>query len=128
MASFVVKSAPQPRDAAFLVFDEKTMWRGKTIQAGDAIFVFAAEHQGGRGLVARGIVIEAARGTGIRVGIRVKITGAAVQPLGRADLRRFRDRPDAAAPHELNHQLYRQATNKIAGISDAAAAYLDGFF
>jgi hypothetical protein len=29
---------------------------------------------------------------------------------------------------ELNLKLYRQATNKIVGISDAAAAFLRGFF
>ena len=29
---------------------------------------------------------------------------------------------------ELNFKFYRQATNKIAGISDGAAAFLDGFF
>ncbi len=29
---------------------------------------------------------------------------------------------------ELNFNFYRQATNKIAGISDEAAAFLRGFF
>ncbi|MEH2624920.1 hypothetical protein V1292_002975 [Bradyrhizobium sp. AZCC 1719] len=29
---------------------------------------------------------------------------------------------------ELNFKFYRQATNKIAGISDEAAAFLDEFF
>jgi hypothetical protein len=29
---------------------------------------------------------------------------------------------------EINFKLYRQATNKIVGISDEAAAFLQGFF
>jgi len=29
---------------------------------------------------------------------------------------------------ELNFKFYRQATNKIVGISDEAAAFLRGFF
>jgi hypothetical protein len=31
------------------------------------------------------------------------------------------------AETELNFKFYRQATTKIAGISDRAAAFLDGF-
>jgi hypothetical protein len=29
---------------------------------------------------------------------------------------------------ELDHELYKQATNKVAGISDAAEAFLRRFF
>jgi hypothetical protein len=49
MASFVVKAAPWPENADWLTFDEKTMWRGKNIRAGDEVFLFAAEHHGGPG-------------------------------------------------------------------------------
>jgi hypothetical protein len=78
--------------------------------------------------------------------------------LGRSDRKETRDRPaNAAREHhhqedrareaapgakraqtfsdwndgpetELNFKFYRQATNKIAGISDEAAAFLRGFF
>ena len=128
MASFVVKSAPRPEGALRLAFDEKTMWRGKNVRPGDEVFLFAAEHNGGRGLYARGVVIAAVRGPGSRVGLTVDRTGVCARPLGRAALRPFRDRPDGDPPKEIDHKLYRQATNKIAGISEAAAAFLHDFF
>jgi hypothetical protein len=127
MASFVVKAPPRPEGAERLEFDEKTMWRGKLIRAGDEVFLFAAEHHGGRGLYARGVVTEAIRGAGSRVSLTVKRTGAAARPLGRAELRVFRDLKDLGPEWEIDRRLYRQATNKIAGVTDAAAAFLRGF-
>ena len=128
MASFVVKAAPQPEAAGRLAFDEKSMWHGKNIRAGDEVFIFAAEHNGGRGLTGRGVVIEAVRGAGSRVSVTVRRTGAATRSLGRAELRPFRDLADGGPETEIDRKLYRQATNKIAGLSDAAAAFLRGFF
>ncbi len=128
MASFVVKAAPQPAGADWYRFDEKTMWRSKDVRAGDEVFIFAAEHNGGHGLYAHGVVAEASRGVGIRVSLTVKRTGAATRPLGRNDLRPFRDLPGPGPEKEIDHKLYRQATNKVAGVSDAAAAFLRGFF
>jgi hypothetical protein len=128
MAVFVVKAAPQPAGARLLTFDEKTMWRGTDVRAGDEVFIFAAEHNGGRGLYGRGTVTEAVRGSGSRVSLTVTLVAAATRPLGRAELRPFRDHPDAGPQTEIDHKLYRQATNKIAGVSDAAAAFLRGFF
>jgi hypothetical protein len=89
MASFVVKAAPRPDDADWLKFDEKTMWHGKDIRAGDEVFIFAAEHNGGRGLYARGIVIEAIRGVGSRVSLTVKRTCTTTGPSAGANC----DRP-----------------------------------
>jgi hypothetical protein len=34
----------------------------------------------------------------------------------------------AGAETELNFKFYRQATNKVVGITDEAAAFLDRFF
>jgi hypothetical protein len=48
--------------------------------------------------------------------------------LGRSELKPLTDWNDGRPGTELNFKLYRQATNKIVGISEAAAAYLDGFF
>ena len=136
MASFVVK-APPPAEGlaedAPLSFDEKTMWRGNRVQAGDEVFLFAAEHHGGRGLYARGVAVAAARGAGIRVSLTVRrLAAIAARPLGRAELRAYRgdpwNGPGSTPGAELNHKLYRQATNKVAGISEAAAAFLHGFF
>jgi hypothetical protein len=128
MTSFVVKAPPQPASGEFLTFDEKTMWHGKAIGTNDEVFIFAAEHHGGHGLYARGIVTEAVRGAGSRVRLVVRHMATATRPLGRGELRPFRDLPDGGPQTEIDRKLYRQATNKIAGISDAAAAFLKGFF
>src|SRR5690606_5053185 len=108
----------------------------KRIAAGDTIFVFASENEGGRGLIARGTVtsMEAvARTSGIarqtpRVNITVRRTALARKPLGRTDLRPFADWQDGRPETELNFKFYRQATNKVVGISDEVANFLDGFF
>ena len=74
-ATYAIKAEVHDPQADAWVFDaQKTMYGGKRIAAGDAVFVFASENEGGRGLV------------------------------------------------------YRQATNKIVGISEKAAAFLRGYF
>jgi hypothetical protein len=45
-----------PRARTFEFRAQKTMYGGKRIAEGDAIFVFASENEGGSGLVARGVV------------------------------------------------------------------------
>jgi hypothetical protein len=98
---FVVKAAPAP-EAGALSFNEKTMYRGKEVRVHDEIFVFASDHQGGQGLVARN--------------------------LGRRELKPFCDVHDHRPQTEIARKLYRQATNKIAGISDEAAEFLRTYF
>ena len=46
-----------PAAKTFEFRDQKTMYGGKAIAAGDTIFIFASENEGGRGLVARGVVV-----------------------------------------------------------------------
>ena len=112
------------------------MYGGRRIAAGDTIFVFASENEGGCGLVARGVVTSAEavpRRPGIarqtpRVSITVRRAALAKQPLGRGELRPFSDWNDGRPETELNFKLYRQATDKIVGLSDGAAAFLSGFF
>jgi hypothetical protein len=112
------------------------MYGGKGIAVGDVIYLFASENEGGVGLVARGVVTAATatpREPGIarqtpRVGITVKRTATATRRLGRAELKPFADWDDGRPETELNFKFYRQATNKIVGLSDAAAAFLDGYF
>jgi hypothetical protein len=48
--------------------------------------------------------------------------------LGRSELKRFRDWNDDRPGDRTRLQIDRQATNKIVGISDKAAAFLRGFF
>ncbi|HEU4764978.1 MAG TPA: hypothetical protein VFT93_04930 [Candidatus Eisenbacteria bacterium] len=63
-----------------------------------------------------------------RVSITVRRTALAIRSLGRSELKPFTDWKDGQPRTELNFKFYRQATNKIVGISDEAAAFLDGFF
>jgi hypothetical protein len=125
-----------PRAKTFVFTAQKTMYGGKHITEGDMIFIFASENEGGQGLIARGVVTSAeavARKRGItrqtpRVSVTIKRTRLAKRPLGRRELKPLTDWDDGRPGTELNFKFYRQATNKIVGISDKAAAFLDGFF
>lgn len=127
-AAFVVKAEVQNPEADAFSFRQKTMYRGKEIAVGDTIFIFASDHRGGQGLMGRGVVEEVERGPGIWVRIEVRRTGQATRPLGRAHLKPFCELTDAQPQTEIARKLYRQATNKVAGISNEAAAFLAEFF
>lgn len=60
--------------------------------------------------------------------ITVKCVAPAKLPLGRDQLKRFKDWDDGRPETELNLKFYRQATNKIVGIKDETAAFLERFF
>jgi len=136
MAFAIKAEIPDSSAETFRFEAQKTMYGGKGIAAGDEIFLFASENEGGQGLVARGIVTAAeavARVPGVprqtpRMSIEVRRTARAARPLGRRELKRFGDWGDGRPETELNFKFYRQATDKIVGISDGAAAFLDGFF
>jgi hypothetical protein len=125
-----------PRAETFALTAQKTMYGGKHIAEGDTIFVFASENEGGRGLIARGVVTSAeavAKKRGIarqtpRVSLTIRPTALAKRPLGRCDLKRFTDWNDGRPETELNFKFYRQATNKIVGISDETAAFFGEYF
>jgi hypothetical protein len=115
---------------------QKTMYGGKLIAEGDAVFVFASENEGGQGLIARGIVTHAkaipkkrgiARQTP-RVSVTIKRTALAKRPMGRRELKHLTDWKDGQPGTELNFKFYRQATNKIVGLSDRAASFLSKCF
>ena len=134
---FAIKAeVSDPRAKTFGFSAQKTMYGGKHIAKGDTIFVFASENAGGPGLIARGVVTSAkpiARKRGIarrtpRVSITLKCTALAEGRLGRGELKPFSEWNDSRPETELNFKFYRQATNKIIGISDKAAAFLRGFF
>jgi hypothetical protein len=115
---------------------QKTMYGGKLIAEGDEIFVFASENEGGAGLIAMGVVTSAKdtpRKPGVerqtpRVSITVERRALAKRRLGRAELKPFSHWDDGRPETELNFKFYRQATNKIVGISEATAQFLRGFF
>lgn len=126
----------EPAATAWTFTAQKTMYGGKRIAVGDTVFVFASENEGGRGLVARGVVTAAeaiaprpgvARQTP-RVSITVERRASANGALGRAELKAFGDWGDGRPQTELNFKFYRQATDKVVGLSAQAAAFLDGFF
>ena len=134
---FAIKTEiKNPRAAAFAFPRQKTMYGGKRIAKGDTIYLFASENEGGPGLIARGIVTSAhatpripgvARQTP-RVSIMVKRTALAKRRLGRSELKPWSDWHDGRPETELNFKYYRQATNKIVGLTDGAAAFLRKFF
>ena len=136
MAFAIKAEVCDPRAKTFAFTAQKTMYGGKHIAEGDTIFVFASEHEGGQGLIARGIVTSAeaiAKKRGIvrqtpRVSLSIRRTALAKRPLGRSDLKPLTNWNDGQPGTELNFKFYRQATNKIVGISDEAAAFLSEFF
>jgi hypothetical protein len=134
---FAIKTAvSDPRAEMFAFNGQKTMYGGKHIAPGDTIFIFASENEGGPGLIASGGVTSAkaiARKRGIarqtpRVSITIRRTALAKRRLGRSELKSFSDWDDDRPETELIFYFYRQAKNKIVGISHEAASFLRGFF
>ena len=134
---FAIKAEVKNTHAETFSFpSQKTMYGGRHIATGDTVFVFASENEGGPGLIARGIVTSAkalAKKPGIarqtpRVGITVRRNAVVKRRLGRKELKPFSHWNDGRPETELNFKFYRQATNKIIGISPEAAAFLNRFF
>jgi hypothetical protein len=136
MAVYVVKAAIADPARTFSFPRMKTMYGGRRIAVGDTVYLFASETQGGKGLIARGLVtaaqaIRKPRGATRwtpRVSITVRRTAKAKRPLGREQLKRFRGLKDGSGEVELDFKFYRQATNKICAVSDKAGRYLRRFF
>ncbi len=135
--TFAIKAhVRDPQAKTFTFVAQKTMYGGKHIAEGDTVFVFASENEGGQGLIARGVVSSAkatAKKRGIarqtpRVSVAIRRTALAKRSLGRSELKGFSDWNDGQPQTELNFKFYRQATNKIVGISDQTAEFLGEFF
>lgn len=135
--AFAIKAEIRDQGTKPFVFRaQNTMYGGKHIAKGDTVFVFASENEGGQGLIARGVVAYAekvARKRGVkrqspRVSITVRCTALAKHPLGRIELKDYSNWMDGQPATELNFKFYRQATNKIVGISEEAVTFLDEFF
>ena len=134
--TFAIKSeVSDPWAETFAFGAQKTMYGGKHIAKGDTIFVFASENEGGPGLIASGVVTSVkaiAKKRGIArqtplVSITIRRSALGKRRLGRSELKPFSDWNDGRPETGLNFKFYRQATNKIAGISNEAAAFLRGF-
>ncbi len=135
--TFAIKAeVNDPLAETFVFKAQKTMYGGKHIANGDTIYIFASENEGGVGLIACGIVTSAeaiAKKPGIvrqtpRVSVTIRRTALAKRRLGRSELKLFSDWNDGQPGTELNFKFYRQATNKIVGITDDAALFLNGLF
>jgi hypothetical protein len=136
MAFAIKAEVSDPRAKAFVFAAQKTMYGGKHIADGDTVFIFASENEGGQGLVARGVVTSAeavAKKRGVarqtpRVSLTIRRTALAKRSLGRSQLKLFGDWDDGRPETELSFKFYRQATNKVVGISDETASFLSAFF
>src|SRR6202167_4523437 len=116
---FAIKAeVVDPRARTFAFTAHKTMYGGKLIAAGDPVFVFASENEGGQGLIARGIVTHTeaiAKKRGIarqtpRVSVTIRRTALAKRPLGRRELKHLTDWNDGRPGTELNFNFSRQET------------------
>ena len=134
---FAIKAEISNSQTKTFVFNaQKTMYGGKHIVKGDTVFIFASENEGGQGLISLGVTTSAQavpKKAGIlrqtpRVSIKIRRTALAKRRLGRSELKPFRNWKDGRPETELNFKFYRQATNKIIGISDKASAFLRRFF
>lgn len=109
----------------------KTMYGGKAVRPGDALFLLTAGARGA--LIARGVIeaatsvprTEAPRQTP-RVSIRVAGLAPPARPLARADLRA--PLPPEGPEAELDFKLYRQATPKLVGLTPATLEFLHARF
>jgi hypothetical protein len=98
-----------PKASVWCFARQKTMYGGKNVAAGDTIFVFASENEGGIGLVAKGVVtsvqatprIECVERQAPRISIAVKRTNLAKRKLGRTELKPFTVWSDGQPETEL---------------------------
>lgn len=135
--AYAIKAPLEDHTTPVLSFaDAKTMYGGKQIRAGDAIYVFDSENEGGKGLCVRGTVVsvnptpklpDRERQTP-RVSLTIQCTAHAKRSYGRAEVKRLTNWKDGQPGTEINFKLYRQATNKIVGLSTDTAAFLETLF
>jgi hypothetical protein len=135
--AYAIKAEVHDLAAMSFVFEaHKTMYGGKHVAEGDVVYVFASETSGGCGLIARGRVTSAhpvprspdlTRQTP-RVSVAVAVGDRPKRPLGRAGLKPHADWASDDPAAELNFKLYRQATDKVVGLSGRAAAFLESYF
>ena len=134
---FAIKAeVSDPRAETFAFSAQKTMYGGKHIAKGDTIFrLRERERRRARSHRERRRHL----GQSDRKETRDRPANAAREhhhqthrareaAPGAERAQTFSDWNDGRPETELNFKFYRQATNKIVGISDKAAAFLRGFF
>lgn len=104
--------------------EERPMYGGKDVDAGDSVFLWSSEQLGGRGLWARGIVLKAsAAGTKQHIEVRIDQLITA-RNFGLDQIAPHRDSSAETPIAGLARKLYKQAHNKIAGVTNAEAHLL----
>lgn len=134
---FAIKAeVSDPWAKTFAFSAQKTMYGGKHIGKGDAIFVFASENEGGPGLIASGVVTSAkaiAKKRGIarqtpRVSITIRRTALAKRRLGRRELKLF---PTGTTvdprPSSISNSTVRQRTRLSASRMKRRRSSADSF-
>src|SRR6266550_1678198 len=134
---FAIKAeVSDPRAETFGFSAQKTMYGGRQIATGDTIFVFASENEGGRGLIASGVVTSAkaiAKKRGIarqtpRVSITIKRTAPAKRRLGRSELKLFSDWNDGRpGQSSILNSIVRQRTRLSASRIKRRRSSADSF-
>ena len=135
---FAIKAEIRDLRAKSFAFNaQKTMYGGKRIAKGDAVFIFASENEGGPGLIARGVVTSARatpRKPGIerqtpRVSIAVKRTALAKKRLGRSELKPNSRTGKMAAPRpsSTSSSIARQPTRSSASRKARRRFWADSF-
>lgn len=131
---YVIKTYPIPNTAPgqVLSFEERPYYGGNAIAEGDEAFIWYSNDRNLNlsGLTWSAVVrsVEQARHSGaINVTVRL-IAAAAPNALSNHHLSPYRDNYDGGARSELARKLYTHAHNKVAGVSESAAALLRAAF
>lgn len=122
---FIAKTAPIAAIVGETVrIEERPMYGGKDVDVGDSVFLWASEQQGGRGLWARGIVLSSdVVESKQRIAVRIDQV-VTTRQFGLDQIAPHRDGAVETPIVGLARKLYKQAHNKIAGLSNAEADVL----
>ena len=101
------------------------MYGGRRVAMGDRVFVFDSR---GVGLCAWGWVtavqVQPRVGGVPLVSLTVQRVALVRQRLGRTEVRGFTDWGDGRPETEVNFKFYRQATDKLVGLTEGTAEFL----
>ncbi len=126
--AYVAKISPIALPAGSVVqIEERTMYGGKAAVAGDRIYIWTSELQGGSGLTANGYIVSA-DASGGRTALEVQVETGNASSFGIEEIAPYRDIEDGSAISGIAHKLYRHAHNKVCAISEPEADLLESHF
>ncbi len=126
---FIAKANPVTAGPGDVVqIEERPMYGGRDIRAGDAVFLWSSETAGGVGLWGRGTVMAVDPGTPKPI-VSVHLDQCVQSGnFGLNEIAPHRDSPADTPIVGLARKLYKHAHNKVARITDQEAALLERFF